>query len=529
MSQWASWVDPHFATSMFEQVKILENFDEPVSVYLQANGQYRLVNQFPRTNTITPQGERFIGMVAALPPSNLGDSSFLASHKVRFAYVVGEMAGGISSEQMVLQLARDGILGFFGCAGLPIHRVEQVILNIRRAVPDLSNYGFNLMHDPLNIQYEHQLVNLFLKYKVRRISVSGFLKVTPALVQFRAAGMCSGPDGVIHAKNHIFAKTSRTEVAQQFMEPAPTRMLQALLEQGKLSQQQADLAARVPLAEDITAEGDCGGYTDRMVSFILLDNFIKHRDQVMEKMRYRRRIRIGVAGGIGSPVAVSSAFSAGADYVLTGSINQASVESDTSITVKKLLCDVQTEDVDMAPAADMFEMGTKVQVVRHRNLFAARAKRLYELYRTYSSIEQLPSSERVQLEEQVFRCSFEEIWQRAQIFFQERNTTQLEKAMRNPRHKMALIFRWYLAMSCRWAQQGDQDRYVDYQIWCSPAMGAFNHWVQNSYMQELGARTVVQMASNLLYGGAYQLRVQMLRMQGVPLPTELQHFRPRKI
>jgi trans-AT polyketide synthase, acyltransferase and oxidoreductase domains len=39
---------------------------------------------------------------------------------------------------------------------------------------------------------------------------------------------------------------------------------------------------------------------------------------------------IGLAGGMGTPFAVAAAFVMGADYVLTGSVNQACVEAGTS-------------------------------------------------------------------------------------------------------------------------------------------------------------------------------------------------------
>ncbi len=48
---------------------------------------------------------------------------------------------------------------------------------------------------------------------------------------------------------------------------------------------------------------------------------------------------------------------------------------------------------------------------------------------------------------------------------------------------MALVFRSYLGQSSRWAIQGTPDRKMDYQIWCGPAMGAFNQWVQNSFLE----------------------------------------------
>jgi NAD(P)H-dependent flavin oxidoreductase YrpB (nitropropane dioxygenase family) len=43
------------------------------------------------------------------------------------------------------------------------------------------------------------------------------------------------------------------------MSPAPTKILQQLLEQGLISEQQAKLAETVPMADDITVEGDSGG------------------------------------------------------------------------------------------------------------------------------------------------------------------------------------------------------------------------------------------------------------------------------
>ncbi len=44
----------------------------------------------------------------------------------------------------------------------------------------------------------------------------------------------------------------------------------------------------------------------------------------------------------------------------------------------------------MAPSADMFEMGVKVQVLKTGTMFAMRASKLYELYTKYDSIEADP-------------------------------------------------------------------------------------------------------------------------------------------
>ena len=71
----------------------------------------------------------------------------------------------------------------------------------------------------------------------------------------------------------------------------------------------------------------------------------------------------------------------------------------------------------MAPAADMFEMGVKVQVLKRGTMFAMRAAKLYELYRTHPRLEDLPAAERAALEKNLFRAPLEEIWaQDARLF-----------------------------------------------------------------------------------------------------------------
>ncbi|MGE1076479.1 hypothetical protein ACQJ22_28560, partial [Pseudomonas fragariae (ex Marin et al. 2024)] len=78
--------------------------------------------------------------------------------------------------------------------------------------------------------------------------------------------------------------------------------------------------------------------------------------------------------------AVYAAFAMGAAYVCTGSINQACIEAGTSPQVKALLGRAKMDDVAMAPSADMFEIGSKVQVLKGGTMYAMRAQKLYNLY-----------------------------------------------------------------------------------------------------------------------------------------------------
>jgi hypothetical protein len=114
-------------------------------------------------------------------------------------------------------------------------------------------------------------------------------------------------------------------------------------------------------------------------------------------------------------------------------------------------------------------------------------------------------------------------------FWQQRDPREVERAERDPKHKMALCFRWYLGLSSRWAIAGEADRKMDYQIWCGPAMGAFNQWVKGSFLEPAENRTVVQVALNLLEGAATLSRAQQLRAFGVPVPNEAFQFSPRTL
>ena len=135
---------------------------------------------------------------------------------------------------------------------------------------------------------------------------------------------------------------------------------------------------------------------------------IRLRDAVQAELGYVRKVRIGAGGGIGTPEAALAAFQMGAAYIVTGSVNQACVESGSSDYVRKVLAEASQTDVMMAPAADMFEMGVELQVLKKGTLFPIRAKKLYELYRQYDSIEAIPDKERLKLEKTVLSV----LWRR---------------------------------------------------------------------------------------------------------------------
>jgi len=67
------------------------------------------------------------GFLPAIRPELLGDASFRDEHGLRFAYVSGAMANGIGSVEIAQAMARAGMLGIFGAAGLSLRAVENAI------------------------------------------------------------------------------------------------------------------------------------------------------------------------------------------------------------------------------------------------------------------------------------------------------------------------------------------------------------------------------------------------------------------
>jgi PfaD family protein len=223
---------------------------------------------------------------------------------------------------------------------------------------------------------------------------------------------------------------------------------------------------------------------------------------------------------------MAAAFAAGADYVVTGSVNQACVEAGTSQQVRRMLAQARTEDCAMAPAADMFELGVQVQVLRRGTMFPARAARLFQLYREFDSLDALPRAELERLEAQVLRRSVAQVWAECEAFFSQRDPGLLERARQDPKVRMALVFRWYLGMSSQWANAGDPERIADYQIWCGAAMGAFNDWARGTYLAAPEHRRVADVAHQLLTGAAVQLRLTTLRLAGAGIPAAASGYRP---
>ncbi len=525
------WTDPPgLAVFDLEKIKVL---------LLDVNQSYYVIRDRGRIGLtqagqpVTP--DEFAGAstevlmtIPPLPLEQLGDPAFRAWHGLKYAYASGAMANSIAAEALVVAMGQAGFLSSFGAAGLLPDRIEKAVYHIQQALPN-GPYAFNLIHSPNEAALEQAAVDLYLRYGITTVEASAYFDLTPQIVYYRVAGLEQTNDNQIEIKNKVIAKLSRREVARKFLRPAPDKILAELVRQELISEAQANLARYVPMADDITVEADSGGHTDNRPLVSLLPSIIALRDEIQAQCQFAVPVRVGAAGGIGTPASVLAAFMMGAAYVVTGSINQSCLEAGASDHTKALLAQADMVDVMMAPAADMFELGVKLQVLKRGTFFPMRAQKLFDLYQSYNSIDEIPAAERERLETRIFKRSLDSIWADTVAYFTERDPDQIRRAENNPKRKMALVFRWYLGLSSRWSNIGEAGREVDYQIWCGPAMGAFNDWVRGSYLAEPGNRRVVDVALHLMRGAAFLYRIQSMRLRGLYVPADYGDYYPMPI
>jgi PfaD family protein len=504
----------------------LLNLEQPCYV-VRKQEQIGITNEGELGDSAETATVETLTAVPPLLPQQLGDRSFLESHGLKYAYSSGAMATGIASEDLVIALGKAKMLGSFGAGGLMPSRIEEAIQRIQQALPN-GPYAFNFLHNPKEPPLERSTVDLYLKHGVNTVEAAAFMNLTPNIVYYRVAGLSLNSSNKIVIKNRVIGKISRRELATRFMQPAPAKILKQLIAQGLITELQAKLAEQVPMADDITVEADSGGHTDNRPLVCLFPSILELRNDIQAQHNYPNRIRVGAAGGIATPQSALAAFMMGADYIVTGSMNQSCVEAGTSVHTKNLLAQADMADVLMAPAGDMFEMGVKVQVLKRGTLFPMRAQKLFDLYKTYPAIEAIPADETEKLEQQILQKPIDKVWQETVAYFSERDPEQINKAIDDPKRKMALIFRWYLGQSSRWANRGEKGREMDYQIWCGPAMGAFNDWVRGSSLEKPENRRVAEVAHSMMTGSAFLYRLQNLKLQGLSISGSLNHYSPTK-
>ena len=508
----------------------MENSTPLKKLLMQVNKPVFAVQNDDGLNFVTKNNDlhRIKAFVPPVRLENLGDEKFKKRHALKYPYIAGAMANGITSADMVKTMSENGMIGFLGAGGLCLEKIEENIIELKNSLKD-KPFGFNLIHSLGDPAHEMATVDLYLKHNINRVSAAAFMRMTPALVYYRIKGIYEDDKGHVITPHHIIAKVSRIEIARQFFSPPPEKLVNALLEKALITKQEARLSQYIPMAQDLTAEADSGGHTDNRPALALLPTMMALKNEFMEIYKYKDPLCVGLAGGIATPQSAAAAFSMGAAYILTGSINQSCIEAGICEDVKKMLCQAEQADMAMAPAADMFEIGARVQVLKRGTLFPVRADKLYKFYKSCNSFDEIDEKSKQEIQEKFLQKTFEEAWGSTKDFFHKTgNIKEIKRAQNDPKYKMALVFRSYLGLSSKWAIQGIPQRKMDYQIWCGPAIGAFNQWVKGSFLETHENRRTAEIAFNLMFGACICIRASILKIQGIELPMDASDFKPMK-
>ena len=444
----------------------------------------------------------------------LGSADFRKDYGIDYSYVAGAMYKGISSKDMVVRMAKAKMLAFFGTGGLSLQNISTNIDAIQQELSKNDPYGMNLLYNIEHPEFEMNTVKLYLQKGVCNIEASAYMQITAPLAYFHISGLEKTGTGAVVNRHKILAKLSRPEVAEEFMRPVSERILNNLLEKNLITSEQAAWSRNIPISHDICIEADSGGHTDRGIATVLYPSIERLRQDIQKEYQYSKTIRIGMAGGIGTPMAAAAAFVMGADFILTGSINQCTIEANTSTEVKDLLQTINVQDTGYAPSGSAFELGSKVQVLKKGVLFPVRANKLYNLFSQYTSLEEIPERTLLQLEKNYFKKSLSEVWEETKSYLHNQGKShEIEKAEKHSKHKMALIFRWYFNFSTRIALQGDLDHKVDFQIHTGPALGAFNQWVKGTALGNWKNRHVDQIGIKLMESTDMLLKQALANIQ----------------
>jgi trans-AT polyketide synthase/acyltransferase/oxidoreductase domain-containing protein len=186
------------------------------------------------------------------------------------------------------------------------------------------------------------------------------------------------------------------------------------------------------------------------------------------------------------------------------------VEAATSDAVKDMLQGMNVHDTDYAPSGELFELGSKVQVLKKGIFFPARATKLVSLYRQHESIDEIDAKTRGLIEERYMKRSLAQVFDEICAAYPG---PEVERAKRSPKHRMALVFKRYFRDATRWALAGDLEHKVDFQVQCGPAQGALNQWAAGAGFASWHDRHVDEIALRLMDETASLLNRRFAAMQ----------------
>lgn len=460
-------------------------------------------NYYPTKEAITIEQSLDLANEVKVVPTCLGNKAFSEDYGVLYNYVASALYGGKTSIALVIRMAKAGMLAYLETGGMSLYEIEKSIDSIQSKVKFDEAYGMSLLPQMDGDSLEMKTIDLYLKKGIVNIQLVGFSQVTEAIVYYHASGLSKDDKGKIVNNHRILTKVFRPEIAELFMSTAPDDLLCKLFEDGKISSEQMTMAQTLPLSIDICVVDDQSNQKHRNLAMVMFSYIQTVRKNIQKRNNYDKPIRVGLAGGIGTPKSIAAAFIMEADFVMTESINSCTIEAGNSNVVKDILEKMKVEDTAYAPKGDMFETGDMIQVLNKDIIFPVRANKLYNLYLNYNSLDEIPKQIISKLEKDYFRKPISTVWEEMKIYMQEKGKEKsIIDAGRNLKYKMALVFRWYFIFSKKITSVGDKKYKSDFQIVVGPELGLFNLWVKGTKLEKWKNRHVDEIGKKLMEGAA---------------------------
>jgi trans-AT polyketide synthase, acyltransferase and oxidoreductase domains len=405
----------------------------------------------------------------------LGDPRVARAYHLRLPYLVDALPYGVSGPAMLRRLAGAGLFGFLGTRGVPVTQVETDVDDLR-AEDVRGRWGIELPAERLDPERASAITSLALSSGVGHAVTAGWAGVSPQLVRWRFARGSTGGAG----PRRLLVRVTGSHQVEAFLRPPPAELIAPLVRSGQLDPAEADHARRHPVATDLFVQPEPeGGATAGLLMSVLRATSQTRRDG-------EESVPVGV-GGIGTAEEIASAVLLGADFIVTGAINQTAPQARTCDAVKDLLATVTMADTVLAPSAELFRLGGREHMVRKATLFPARAAHLYALHLARVSPADFSPQTRHLLESEYFGEPLEEVIRSA------------------PEPRLVDLLTRYFDLGTSAALAGRMEHQLNWHIPSGQEMGAFNLAADGLGLADWAGRDVDVVAERLMTAGAQLL------------------------
>ncbi|PCJ19840.1 MAG: hypothetical protein COB02_06540 [Candidatus Cloacimonadota bacterium] len=456
-----------------------EDFTDFTKEFLNPMIAFEIRKKSPRFKLLKESDKRDVDMeiINIQNPKYLGSKKFQDCFGLKYSYIVSGLPAYSHGSGMLQNLWSNGLLGFFNLDGLTFLEKEESLTMLNQF--DFS-YGVEIHLDDFDESEDEKLISLLIEKQVKYLMVKSCSKVSKSLLRYKK-----------ESKGLLLAKVSHPDQCLRLSEGSDLVFNAFLIDGGFVSNQD----------------------TRSILSLMpAIKSLLKKKD-----------IFLGIIGDLGTPESIAAAFSMGADFVSTSSINLLSNDISASTTFKESIKKVRFQDVSLVASSFNFESGVKIRSLNFGTRFLVVSSKLSGWFFEKKCVDTLSEDERFFLEKKVFGISIDQIIVDAKDFFSDRTPSLVQASIGNPRLSLALIIRYYLEKSYLWALEGDETKKIDFSIRCGLDLASFNQWRKGTIFEKDENLSVVQIALNLLMGAQFQFRKQFLLAQGFELEKDYEY------